>query len=159
MPDERRNPKDAGRPDAGAAAAENGPPYAAPGREPADQVAAQRISPSDAVGQRDVHDISSGDIVPGAPHGNDLPDDQDRTYGAGAELYGAYPNHNDVIAGSTKNYGDMETTFSKIGDETMPDSVQRDPAPASVGGLSIPVALLLALIVIAAIAYLVVAAF
>ena len=158
MPDERRNPTADGRSDTPATMTENLPPYAGEGREPGHQVAAQRMSPADETDHRVLTNISSADIVPSAPQGNDVPQDQDRDYGAGAELYGAYPNHNDVIDGSTKNYGDMETTFSKIGDATMPDSVPRDPAPSSVGGLSVPVALLLALIVIGAVAYLVVAA-
>lgn len=129
MPDERRRPTDTGRPDTIPNKAGSHPPYSGRGNEPADRVAAQRISPSDLADQHDVSDISSDDIVVGAPEGNDVPDDQDRTYGAGAELYGAYPNHNDVIDGSTKNDGDMETTFSKDGDVTMPESVPRDPAP------------------------------
>lgn len=158
MPDERRNPPREGQPETSTTKTEKLPPYAREDREPGKQVAEQRVSPSDATDHRELTSISSADIVPVAPQGNDVPEDQDRDYGAGAELYGAYPNHNEVIERSTKNYGDMESTFSKIGDAKMPDSVMRDPAPPSVGKLSVPVALLLALIVIAAITYLVVAA-
>ena len=157
MPDERRNPPNAGRSDTNTTKTQKLPPYAGSEREPGARMASQRISPSDGTDHREVTDISSADIVQQAPHANDNSDDEDRSYGAGAELYGAYPNHNDVIEGSTTNYGDMESTFSKIGDASMPDSVMRDPASASVGKLSVPVALLLALIVIAAVTYLIVA--
>ncbi len=157
MPKERRQTPDAGRPDTSTTKTQRLPPYAGRGREPGAQIAGQRISPSDDVEHRDDVSISSADIVPGAPHGNDVPEDQDRTYGEGAELYGAYPNHNEVIENSTSNYGEMESTFSKIGDVKMPDSVQKDPAPPSVGRLSVPVAMLLALIIIAVVVYLIIA--
>lgn len=157
MPDERRQTPQSGRPDTSSTETQRLPPYSVRGREPAEQVAARRISPSDNANNSDDSSISSADIVPGAPHGNDVPEDQDRIYGEGAELYGAYPTHNEVIARSDHDAGEMESTYSKIGDATMPDSVPKDPAPPSVGPLSVPVALLLALILIAVVAYLIVA--
>lgn len=150
MSEDRRQQPNSGRLDTGTTETQRLPPYSAPGREPADQVAAQRSSPSDGVDIQDVSSVASADIVTDIPPGYEPRTSPNRDQDAGSH----YDQDSTRTAGDD---GDMETTFSKIGDVNMPASVPGDPPPPSIGPLSVPMALLLALIVIAIVVYLVVA--
>lgn len=147
--DRRKQPR-SGQLDTGTTETQRLPPYSAPGREPADQVAAQRSSPSDGADIHEVSSVSSADIVTDLPPGYEPQTNPNHDQDA----------HSHQDRDSTRSAGDvghMETTFSKIGDANMPASVPGDPPPPSVGPLSVPMALLLALIVIMVVVILVVA--